>query len=115
MAIEYPIALILLKGKLIRLLEIVTVIDVIYNNLLEQRKVILKEIRVLRDTKTYKIYFSKPLYSRKLILLRLVLKNKLINNIIIKKKVRLVIKGFKQKYSLNYFDIFTKVIYYTIL
>ena len=68
----------------------------------------------LRDLGTYRICFSKPLRG-KLISLRLVLRNKLINNTITRRKVRLVIKGFEQVYSLDYFNTFARVIQYTTL
>jgi len=71
-------------------------------------------LKGLRDSGTYRICFSKPLRG-KLISLRLVLKNKIINNKIVRRKSRLVIRGFEQIYSLDYFDTFARVIRHTIL
>jgi len=71
-------------------------------------------LKGLRDSGTYRICFSKPPRG-KLISLRLVLKNKLTNNTIAKRKARLVIRGFEQVHSLDYFDTFAGVIRYTTL
>ena len=43
------------------------------------------------------------------------LKNKIINNKIVRRKSRLVVKGFEQIYGLDYFDTFARVIRHTTL
>ena len=76
----------------------------------------MKEFIEIKRLKTYKIYFDKLLIKSKLILLKFIFRNKLyFNSIITYKKIRFIIRGFKQKYGLNYFDIFTSVIRYIIL
>ena len=114
-ATESPIALVAMEGEPVRPLEIITVAEGMRENPKEWKESILREMKALRDTDTYQICFGRPPYGGKLITSRLVLKNKLVGNKIVRRKSRLVVRGFEQKFGLDYFDTFARVIRYTIL
>jgi len=113
-AMEFPMALISLEGEPIRPLEVVTVTEAMRDNPREWKESILQELKGLRDSGTYRICFGKPPRG-KLISSRLVLRNKLTNNTIARRKARLVVRGFEQVYGLDYFDTFAGVIRHTTL
>ena len=108
-------ALISLEGEPIRPLEVVTVTEAMRENPVEWKESILREMKALRDTGTYQVCFGKPPHRGKLITSRLVLKNKLVGNKIVRRKSRLVVRGFEQKFGLDYFDTFAGVIRHTTL
>ena len=80
-------------------------------------KDIKRELLAIKNTGTYKVVKYKDLDNNTPILsIRLVLKDKLdYYSKLIKHKVRLVVRGFEQEYSINYTETFASIIRYTTL
>jgi Reverse transcriptase (RNA-dependent DNA polymerase)/GAG-pre-integrase domain len=94
--------------------EAVTVEDAMKEDAPEWKKAIMAELQSLKETNTYRVVESPK--GRKVISSRWVLRRKFDHlGHLARRKARLVIKGFEQKYGIDYFSTFASVIRYSTL
>ena len=94
--------------------EAVTVEDAIKEDAPEWKKAIMAELQSLKETNTYRVV--EPPKGRKVISSRWVLRRKFdYLGHLVRRKARLVIKGFEQQYGVDYFSTFASVIRYSTL
>ncbi|KAK6586848.1 hypothetical protein PZA11_000138 [Diplocarpon coronariae] len=96
-------------------IEVISVYDALSQNPKEWREAILSEFEAVKSAGTFKIILGKPPIKRKLIKSRLVLRNKIVNGVLVRRKARIVLKGYEQQYEVDYFDTFASVIRHTTL
>ena len=85
-------------------------------NTLEWEAALRSKLISLLEANTFNIIKGKPSLEIKVILSRLVLRNKMQpNRTVSQRKARIVIHGFKQTYGIDYFETFASVLQYNTL
>ena len=96
------------------LFESVTIEEAMREDALEWKKAIYSELQSLKDTNTYKVVESPR--GRKIIPSKWVLRRKFdYTGQLARRKARIVIKGYEQRYGIDYFNTFASVLRYSTL